>query len=89
MNRGPVRAGRQEGLRHAEAGEFTRRAFLNGKLDLTQAEGLADLISAQTEAERRLAVATSGGVTGRLYSGWRRPLLRARALHRGRSRFRR
>jgi len=68
------------GLRAAEAGEFTRRAFGEGKLDLTRAEGLADLIQAETEAERRLAVATSGGVLDRLYSDWRGQLLQARAL---------
>lgn len=72
--------GREAGLRAAEAGEFTRRAFLEGKLDLTRAEGLADLIAAETEAERRLALATSGGVLDRLYSGWRQQLLQARAL---------
>lgn len=72
--------GRQAGLRAAEAGEFTRRAFLEGKLDLTRAEGLADLIQAESEAERRLALATSGGVLDRLYSGWRDRLLQARAL---------
>ena len=72
--------GREAGLRSAEAGEFTRRAFLEGKLDLTRAEGLADLIAAETEAERRLALATSAGVLDRLYSGWRAQLLQARAL---------
>jgi tRNA modification GTPase len=68
------------GLREAEAGEFTRRAFINGKLDLTRAEGLADLIAAETEAERRLAIATSGGTQERLYNDWRERLLHARAL---------
>lgn len=72
--------GQQEGLRQAVAGEFTRRAFLEGKIDLTRAEGLADLIAAETDAERRLAVATSGGVLDRLYTGWRRQLVQARAL---------
>ncbi|HLU90980.1 MAG TPA: tRNA uridine-5-carboxymethylaminomethyl(34) synthesis GTPase MnmE, partial [Pedomonas sp.] len=47
--------GRLEGLRPAEAGEFTRRAFHAGKMDLTQVEGLADLINAETEAQRRQA----------------------------------
>lgn len=70
----------QAGLRTAEAGEFTRRAFLEGKLDLTRAEGLADLILAESEAERRLALATSGGALERLYTGWRHRLLTARAL---------
>lgn len=68
------------GMRPAEAGEFTRRAFANGKLDLTRAEGLADLISAETEQERRLAIATSGGTQERLYSQWRKRLLHARAM---------
>lgn len=72
--------GSMPGLRAAEAGEFTRRAFLGCKLDLTRAEGLADLIQAETEAERRLAVATSGGTLDRLYSEWRGRLLQARAL---------
>ena len=55
--------GRIEGLRPAEPGEFTRRAFENGRLDLTAVEGLADLIYAETEAQRRQAAATekSGG----------------------------
>lgn len=72
--------GDMHGLRPAEAGEFTRRAFLHGKLDLTRAEGLADLIEAETEAERRLAAATSGGVLQGLYSHWRRQLIEARAM---------
>lgn len=72
--------GRQPGLRAAEAGEFTRRAFLEGKLDLTRAEGLADLIEAESEAERRLALVTSGGALEQLYTGWRRRLIEARAL---------
>jgi len=71
---------RQAGMRAAEAGEFTRRAFLEGKLDLTRAEGLADLMQAESEAERRLALATSSGVLDRLYAGWRNRLLQARAL---------
>ena len=49
------------GVRHAEAGEFTRRAFLNGKVDLLKAEALADLVSAETEAQRRFAVLNSAG----------------------------
>jgi tRNA modification GTPase len=68
------------GLRFAEAGEFTRRAFINGKLDLAQAEGLADLISAETEAQRRLAKANADGRQGVLYRNWRDSLLRARAM---------
>lgn len=68
------------GIRHAEAGEFTRRAFLNGKLDLTETEALADVIAAETEAQRRLAVLNAGGAQSKLYSGWRERLIRARAM---------
>ena len=64
----------------AEAGEFTRRAFLNGKLDLLEAEALADLISAETEAQRRLAVHNSEGAQSALYLEWRRRLIHARAM---------
>lgn len=69
-----------EGLRPAEAGEFSRRAFENGKLDLVEAEGLADLISAETEMQRRLAVEQSAGGLSELYNGWADRLTRARAL---------
>jgi tRNA modification GTPase len=72
--------GRLTGFRQAESGEFTKRAFMAGKLDLTQAEGLADLVSAETEAQRRLAVAQSDGVLRLLYEGWRTRLVRARAM---------
>ncbi len=68
------------GVRHAEAGEFTRRAFLNGKLDLTETEALADLISAETEAQRRLAVLNADGAQSTLYSAWRQRLIHARAM---------
>jgi tRNA modification GTPase len=68
------------GVRHAEAGEFTRRAFLNGKLDLTETEAVADLISAETEAQRRLAILNADGAQSKLYSGWRRRLIHARAM---------
>ncbi len=68
------------GIRHAEAGEFTRRAFLNGKLDLTETEALADLISAETEAQRRLAVLNADGAQSRLYTDWRTRLIHARAM---------
>ncbi|MEQ1769224.1 MAG: tRNA uridine-5-carboxymethylaminomethyl(34) synthesis GTPase MnmE [Devosia sp.] len=67
------------GLRLAEAGEFTRRAFLNGRLDLTEVEGLGDLISAETETQRQQAVARlAGGVANRV-TAWRETLLDARA----------
>ncbi len=63
------------GLRLAEPGEFTRRAFENGKLDLTAAEGLADLVSAETEAQRKQALDQSGGALAALYDGWRARLM--------------
>ncbi|MEE9313889.1 MAG: tRNA uridine-5-carboxymethylaminomethyl(34) synthesis GTPase MnmE [Rhizobiaceae bacterium] len=68
------------GCRPAEAGEFSRRAFENGKLDLTSLEGLSDLIAAQTEQQRRQALSQSGGQLRELYEGWRRDLIRLRAL---------
>jgi tRNA modification GTPase len=69
-----------EGLRHAEPGEFSRRAFHNGKLDLVEIEGLADLISAETEMQRRLALEQSSGALSELYTGWADRLTRIRAL---------
>jgi tRNA modification GTPase len=74
------RLGEMPGLRQAEAGEFTRRAFLNGKIDLTGAEGLADLIAAETEAQRRLALDNAQGGQRELYASWRQRLLHARAM---------
>ena len=68
------------GLRLAEPGEFARRAFENGKLDLTEVEGLADLIDAETEAQARQALAQSQGALRQLYEGWRAELLQAQAL---------
>ncbi|TKW66772.1 MAG: tRNA uridine-5-carboxymethylaminomethyl(34) synthesis GTPase MnmE [Paracoccus denitrificans] len=68
------------GLRHAEAGEFTLRAFLSGRMDLAEIEGLSDLLSAETEAQRKLAVETSNGALGRLAEGWRQALVAAGAL---------
>jgi tRNA modification GTPase len=67
------------GLRLAEPGEFTRRAFEHGKLDLTAAEGLADLVAAETAAQRRQALRQLEGALGRLYEDWRERLLRALA----------
>ncbi len=64
------------GLRPAEAGEFTRRAFANGKLDLTAAEAVADLVDAETAAQRRQALRQLGGELADLYEDWRRRLLR-------------
>lgn len=66
---------RLEGLRPAEAGEFTRRAFEAGKLDLSAAEGLHDLVMADTAAQRRLALRQSGGDFAALVEGWRVRLL--------------
>ncbi len=66
-------------LRPADAGEFTRRAFMAGKLDLTEAEGLADLIDAETEQQRRLALRQLQGGLKEQYERWRNDLLRALA----------
>ncbi len=67
------------GLRLAEAGEFTRRAFLNGKLDLIEVEGLGDLIEAETETQRQQAVARLAGGLSDKITAWRETLLDARA----------
>jgi tRNA modification GTPase len=72
--------GRIPGCRLAEPGEFARRAFENGKLDLAQVEGLADLVEAETEAQRRQALAQTGGVLSKLYDGWRTRLIEIAAL---------
>jgi tRNA modification GTPase len=69
-----------EGLRPAEPGEFTRRAFENGKLDLTRVEGLADLIGAETEAQRRQAFRQLKGLLGDRAERWRERLTEALAL---------
>ncbi|XP_043442880.1 tRNA modification GTPase GTPBP3, mitochondrial isoform X1 [Prionailurus bengalensis] len=68
------------GLRPAEAGEFTRRAFAHGKLSLTEVEGLADLIHAETEAQRRQALRQLDGELGHLCHGWARTLTKASPL---------
>ncbi len=67
-------------LRPAEPGEFTRRAFLAGKLDLTAAEGLADLIDATSAAQARAALRQMDGALGRRYAEWRERLMRGLAL---------
>src|SRR5882672_1260535 len=67
------------GFRPAEAGEFTRRAVENGRLDLTQAEAIADLVSAETDAQRLLALRQHDGALTELYEGWRSRLIRAAA----------
>src|SRR6202048_3638794 len=72
--------GRIDGLRPAEAGEFTRRAFENGQLDLTAVEGLADLIYAETEAQRRQAYRQLAGTLGQRAETWRGQLIDAQAL---------
>lgn len=81
VTRGVVEAlSRIEGLRPAEPGEFTRRAFLAGKLDLTEAEAVADLVDAETKAQRLQALRQLGGALGALYEGWRSALIRALAM---------
>ena len=72
--------GRQPGCRLAEPGEFARRAFINGKLDLAQVEDLVDLVDAETEAQRRQALAQMRGALSELYESWRSDLIRASAL---------
>jgi tRNA modification GTPase len=72
--------GRIDGVRSAEPGEFTRRAFENGKLDLTRVEGLADLIGAETEAQRRQAFRQLKGLLGDRAERWRQRLTEALAL---------
>lgn len=69
-----------DGLRMAEAGEFTRRALENGRLDLAQVEGLADLIEAETEAQRKQALRVFSGALGKKVEAWRLDLIRAAAL---------
>ncbi|WP_027488207.1 tRNA uridine-5-carboxymethylaminomethyl(34) synthesis GTPase MnmE [Allorhizobium undicola] len=68
------------GCRLAEAGEFSRRAFENGKLDLLEIEGLADLLASETEMQRRQAIAQAEGGATRLYASWREKLVHCRAM---------
>ncbi len=70
----------QPGVRVAEPGEYTRRAFENGKLDLAEAEGLADLVDAETEGQRRQALRQRRGALSAVYEGWRPRLIEAAAL---------
>jgi len=70
---------KQDGHRLAEPGEFTRRAFENGNLDLTQAEAVGDLIHAETEAQKQLALNQMGGALSNLYQSWAQKLVRALA----------
>ena len=72
--------GTVDGLRLAEPGEFTRRALANGRLDLAQVEGLADLIASETEAQRQQALRLFSGGLGDLAAHWRECLIRASAL---------
>ena len=62
------------GLREAQPGEFTRRAFENGRIDLAEAEGLADLLEAETESQRRAALSLAGGALSRLVARWQESL---------------
>lgn len=71
---------RMPDLRAAEAGEFARRAFLNGKMDLTSAEGLADLIDAQTSMQHYQAIRQLGGGLNEIYEKWRKDLLKIYSL---------
>ncbi|KAI1173672.1 hypothetical protein F4777DRAFT_425737 [Nemania sp. FL0916] len=66
-------------VRYAEPGEFTKRAFMNNRLDLAQVEALSEILAAETEQQRRAAVRGSSGSLGRTYEDWRRRLLEARA----------
>lgn len=68
------------GCRPAEPGEFSRRAFEAGKIDLTKAEALADLVDAETDAQRRQALSQLGGALTDLYDGWRQEMISALAL---------
>ncbi len=67
-------------VRLAEPGEFSRRAFENGKLDLTEIEGIADLVASETETQRKQALIQSGGKLRMLYEGWRTHLIHMRAM---------
>lgn len=75
-----IELSRMVGLRLAEPGEFTRRALENAKLDLSQVEGLADLIDAETESQRKQAQSVLSGELGRLAESWRSDLIRAASL---------
>ena len=72
---GALRAGVPD-LRYAEAGEFSKRAYLNGKIDLTKAEAIMDLVNAETESQAELAANQLGGALRDLYEGWRDQIIR-------------
>lgn len=74
----PLLEGREPSLRYAEPGEFTRRAFYNNRLDLTQIEALGDTLSAETEQQRRIAVQGAASMLSTGYETWRKELLYAR-----------
>ena len=69
-----------DGVRLAEPGEFVRRAFENGKIDLRQVEGLADLVQAETSRQREQALAQAEGIASERYEAWRKQLLKAQGL---------
>ncbi|MFV0321192.1 MAG: tRNA uridine-5-carboxymethylaminomethyl(34) synthesis GTPase MnmE [Alphaproteobacteria bacterium] len=71
----------QDGLRLAERGEFTRRAYENGRMDLTEAEAVADIIHAETSHQRKQALNQLGGSLSRLYDDWRNQLIKALAWY--------
>lgn len=75
-----ARLGDEPDCRLAEAGEFSRRAFENGKLDLVEIEGLADLLAAETEMQRRQAMQQADGKATATYNGWRERLIYCRAM---------
>ena len=68
------------GLRRAEAGEFSKRAFVNGRMDLAEAEGLSDLLEAETEVQRQLAMRAVNGEVSRVAEEIRKKMIRAGAL---------
>lgn len=72
--------GKVQGVRLAEPGEFTHRAYTNDKLDMTQVEGLADVLAAETEAQRRLALAQLDGSLRRHFERWRHSIIQALAM---------
>ncbi|POS76683.1 tRNA modification GTPase TrmE [Diaporthe helianthi] len=71
-------SGSASSIRYAEPGEFTKRAFLNNRLDLSQVESLSDVLDAETEQQRRVAVRGNSGSRGKTYDSWREELLLAR-----------
>ena len=72
--------GKMDNIRLAEPGEFAKRSFLNGKIDLTAAEGLADLIDSETEFQHKQAIQQLGGGLEKIYDNWRIKLLKLLSL---------